>query len=147
MITNALGDQPLPVYGDGLNVRDWIHVGDHCRALERVRQAGAPGEIYNLGGESERTNLDVVGGILDCVGKPRSLIRHVTDRLGHDRRYAIDTASTRRRLGFAPTVSFEEGLAATVRWYVEHRAWWERVLSGEYREYFERMYRWRLGES
>ena len=140
MIANALRDQPLPVYGDGLNVRDWIHVEDHCAGLCAALERGQPGEVYNLGGSNERQNLDIVHGILDLLGKPRSLVRFVADRPGHDRRYAIDAAKARRELGWAPRRPFQDGLRATVAWYRENRGWWERILSGEYRGWYERNY-------
>jgi dTDP-glucose 4,6-dehydratase len=140
MIANALRDLPLPVYGDGLNVRDWIHVEDHCRGLLAALEAGRAGEVYNLGASSERQNLRIVEAVLDLLGKPRSLVRFVTDRAGHDRRYAIDAAKARRELGWAPRRTFEDALRDTVRWYVDHRGWWERVMSGEYRSYYEQQY-------
>ncbi len=140
MIANALRDEPLPVYGDGLNVRDWIHVEDHCRGLVAALERGAAGEVYNLGASCERRNLDLVHRILELLAKPRDLVRFVKDRPGHDRRYAIDAARARRELGWEPRRSFDEALADTVRWYREHRAWWEHVLSGEYRTYYERQY-------
>jgi dTDP-glucose 4,6-dehydratase len=140
MIANALRDQPLPVYGDGRNVRDWIHVSDHCAGLVAVLERGRAGQVYNLGGSSERRNLEVVHAVLDLLGKPRSLVRFVADRPGHDRRYAIDASKARRELGWEPSRRFEEGLASTVRWYVENRGWWERVMSGEYRSYYQRQY-------
>jgi len=140
MIANALRDQPLPVYGDGRNVRDWIHVSDHCAGLAAVLERGRAGQVYNLGGSSERRNLEVVHAVLDLLGKPRSLVRFVADRPGHDRRYAIDASKARRELGWGPSRRFEEGLASTVRWYVENRGWWERVMSGEYRSYYQRQY-------
>ena len=140
MIANALRDQPLPVYGDGLNVRDWIHVEDHCAGLCAALERGRPGEVYNLGGSNERENLDIVHGILDLLGKPRSLVRFVADRPGHDRRYAIDAGKARRELGWAPRRPFQDGLRATVAWYRENRGWWERILSGEYRGWYERNY-------
>ncbi|MGB9804824.1 dTDP-glucose 4,6-dehydratase [Desulfofundulus sp.] len=140
MITNALEDQPLPVYGDGLNVRDWLHVEDHCRALELVLFRGRPGEVYNIGGHGERTNLEVVRAILKLLGRPESLIRYVNDRPGHDRRYAIDPSKITRELGWRPRHTFEEGLAATVEWYRQNRPWWERVKSGEYKDYYTKMY-------
>ncbi|RKH12725.1 dTDP-glucose 4,6-dehydratase [Corallococcus sp. CA053C] len=133
MVVNALRNQPLPVYGDGQHVRDWLHVEDHCQGLLLALEKGRAGQVYNLGGGAERRNLDLVKGILTELGKPESLIQFVTDRLGHDRRYAIDPAKSREELGWAPTHGFEQGLADTVRWYVEHPEWWERVLSGEYR--------------
>jgi dTDP-glucose 4,6-dehydratase len=140
MIANALRDLPLPVYGDGMNVRDWIHVEDHCRGLLAAFERGAGGEVYNLGASSERHNIDIVRRVLALVGKPESLIRYVKDRPGHDRRYAIDSRKAQARLGWAPRHRFEEALAETVRWYVEHRGWWERIISGEYLEYYEKQY-------
>ncbi len=145
MITNALEDKPLPVYGDGANIRDWIHVEDHCRALLLVFLSGEPGEVYNIGGNAERTNIHVVEEILRILGKPRDLITFVKDRPGHDRRYAIDSTKIREKLGWKPSRDFEEGLEETVRWYVDHPSWWKRVKSGEYLEYYEKQYRDRLG--
>ncbi len=145
MIANALDDQPLPVYGDGLQVRDWLHVEDHCTAIWTVFEKAAPGTVYNIGGNSERTNLDVVQQILAALGKPESLIRRVADRPGHDRRYAMDARRIRRELGWEPARRFEEALPATIRWYVEHRPWWERIRSGAYREYYARQYGARSG--
>jgi dTDP-glucose 4,6-dehydratase len=139
-ITNALEDRTIPVYGDGLNIRDWIHVEDHCRALDIVLQQGKPGNAYNIGGNNERTNLDMVYRILDIMGKPHSLTTFVTDRPGHDRRYALDTTKISRELGFQPSVSFEEGLHSTVDWYVNNEPWWRNIKSGEYAEYYDRMY-------
>jgi dTDP-glucose 4,6-dehydratase len=147
MITNALGDLPLPVYGDGLNVRDWIHVEDHCRAVLDVLERGREGEVYNVGAENERPNIEIVRLILARLGKPESLIRFVEDRPGHDRRYAIDAQKIRSELGWAPRRTFEDGLAETLRWYADNRGWWERVLSGEYRAHYERWYGKRLGAS
>jgi dTDP-glucose 4,6-dehydratase len=140
MISNALEDKELPIYGDGLNIRDWIHVTDHCRGLERVLLHGREGEVYNIGGQSERTNLSVAHAILDCLGKPHSLIRFVADRPGHDRRYAIDFSKIEKELGWRPTVSFEEGVRLTTEWYQNHRAWWKKIKTGEYRAYYKRMY-------
>ena len=140
MIANALRDLPLPVYGDGMNVRDWIHVEDHCLGLLAALEHGRSGEVYNFGAASERHNIQIVKGVLDHLTKPHSLIQYVKDRPGHDRRYAIDAAKARRELGWAPRWRFEEGLAATVRWYQEHRPWWERIISGEYRQYYQRQY-------
>jgi len=133
MITRALADQPLPVYGDGRNVRDWLFVTDHAAALWQVLSRGQLGEVYNIGGEAERKNLDVICRLLALLGKPETLIRMVPDRLGHDRRYAMNTAKMRAELGWRPKLGFEEGLGATVTWYVEHREWWKRVLSEAYR--------------
>jgi dTDP-glucose 4,6-dehydratase len=140
MISNAMEDKELPMYGDGLNIRDWIHVTDHCRGLERVLLHGKEGEVYNMGGQSERTNLSVAYTILDCLGKPHSLIRFVADRPGHDRRYAIDFSKIGKELGWRPTVSFEEGVRLTIEWYQNHRAWWKKIKTGEYRAYYKRMY-------
>ena len=140
MISNALEDREVPVYGDGLNVRDWIYVEDHCRALDEVLHQGQEGEVYNVGGRSERTNLSVVQTILDHLGKPHSLIRFVKDRPGHDRRYAIDFSKIERDLRWRPQVSFEEGIRLTVEWYQEHRPWWRKIKSGEYMNYYKRMY-------
>ena len=132
-ITNALADIPLPVYGDGRQVRDWIHAIDHCHGIDAVLRRGRPGVVYNFGGRSERFNLDVTRAVLKLTGKPESLIRHVTDRPGHDRRYAVDCSRAEAELGWRPTVPFEEGLAATVDWYRTHTDWVERVRSGAYR--------------
>jgi dTDP-glucose 4,6-dehydratase len=133
-ITNAMADIPVPVYGDGKQVRDWIHVLDHCRGIDAVLRKGKAGEVYNLGGLSERYNIDVTRAILAACGKTDSLIKYVTDRLGHDRRYAIDCSKSEAELGWRPTVSFEEGLASTVAWYKTNSTWIERVRSGAYRE-------------
>jgi dTDP-glucose 4,6-dehydratase len=139
-ITNLQRDEPVPVYGDGLNVRDWIHVRDHCAAIDRVWRAGRPGEVYNIGGRCEKTNLELTYALLDVMGKPRSLIRYVKDRPGHDRRYAIDCSKIEGELGWRPQVRFEEGLRETVRWYAEHAEWVARIRSGEYLKYYERQY-------
>jgi dTDP-glucose 4,6-dehydratase len=140
-ITNALEDRSLPVYGSGHNVRDWIHVEDHCVALLSVlRLRDADGEVFNVAGRTERSILDIAAFLLDELGKPRSLIEHVKDRLGHDRRYAIDDTKLRARTGWAPAVDFDAGLRATIRWYVETRGWWEEIRSGAFREYYEKMY-------
>jgi len=139
-ITNALEDIPLPVYGDGLYIRDWIHVIDHCRALDLVLHRGKPGEIYNIGGGSERTNLEITKLILKHLEKPESLITHVKDRPGHDRRYAIDCSKLKRELGFETSMTLEDGLKQTMDWYIQNRSWWEKVRSGEYREYYHRHY-------
>lgn len=130
MITNALEDKPLPVYGDGQNIRDWLFVEDNCRAIALVVEKGKPGEIYNIGGGEEKRNIDVVKAILRILGKPEGLITFVKDRPGHDRRYALDTGKIRREMGWQPTVSFEEGLTQTVKWYFENRSWWERNRAG-----------------
>ena len=140
MIANALEGRKLPVYGDGLQVRDWIHVEDHCRALLAALENGKPGEVYNVGSDNEWPNLRIVTRLLEILGKPLDLIEHVKDRPGHDRRYAIDAAKARAELGWAPRIAFSDGLAATVEWYVQNRGWWERVRTGEYRTYYERNY-------
>lgn len=139
-ITNLERDEPVPVYGDGLNVRDWIHVRDHCTAVERVWRAGKPGEVYNIGGRCERTNLEITHLLLEIMGKPLSLIRFVKDRPGHDRRYAIDCSKIEHELGWRPSVSFEDGLRDTVRWYAAHRDWVAKIRSGEYLTYYKRQY-------
>src|SRR5689334_11989464 len=140
MIAQASSDQSLPVYGKGENVRDWIHVEDHCRAIDTVLHKGHEGEVYNIGGNSERRNLEVVKMILSLVGKPESLIKYVTDRPGHDLRYAIDSSKMKQQLGWEPRWTFTDGLAATVRWYQENAAWVEETRSGAYRDYFDRHY-------
>jgi dTDP-glucose 4,6-dehydratase len=140
MIANALNGKPLPVYGDGSNVRDWIHVLDHCAAIDAVLHKGVMGEVYNIGGNSEKRNLDVVKTILKALGKPESLISFVKDRLGHDWRYAIDAGKISRELGWEPRHTFEAGIAQTILWYRENEGWWQRILSGEYKEYYRKMY-------
>jgi dTDP-glucose 4,6-dehydratase len=140
MIANALEGKKLPVYGDGLQIRDWIHVEDHCRALLAALTDGRPGEVYNLGSDNEWPNLRIVERLLEILGKGSELVEHVKDRPGHDRRYAIDASKARAGLGWAPRVGFDEGLEATVRWYVQHRDWWERIRTGAYRTYYERNY-------
>ena len=140
MIINALNDRPLPVYGEGINVRDWLYVEDHCRAIDLIVRRGVPGEVYNIGGHNEMRNIDIVKMICREVGKPESLITFVTDRKGHDLRYAIDPAKIHAELGWLPETKFEDGLKKTVRWYLENRSWWETIVSGEYREYYEKMY-------
>jgi dTDP-glucose 4,6-dehydratase len=139
-VSNLLRDEPVPVYGDGLQVRDWVHVRDHCAAVHRVWQAGRPGTVYNVGGRCEKTNLELTHALLDLLGKPRSLIRPVKDRPGHDRRYAIDCSRIERELSWRPTVPFERGLRETVEWYRRNAEWVENVRSGEYRKYYERQY-------
>lgn len=145
MIHNALQDKPLPVYGDGLNVRDWLYVEDHCRALDLVLRQGRDGEVYNIGGHNERNNLQVVRTILAELNKPESLIRFVADRPGHDRRYAIDASKIRKELGWTPQYDYESGIRATIRWYRDHTEWMERVISGDYRQYIAKQYGDRLG--
>jgi dTDP-glucose 4,6-dehydratase len=142
-VTNALDGEPLPVYGDGRQVRDWLFVEDHCSGIELVLREGRPGEIYNVGGGDERENLEVIDRIVELAGADRSLIRHVEDRPGHDRRYSLDTTKL-RRLGWAPRKRFEDGLRDTVEWYRDNRDWWEPLKSGEYRAYYEQQYGARL---
>lgn len=139
-ITNLLRDEPVPVYGDGLQVRDWIHVRDHCAGIYRVWKAGRPGEVYNIGGRSERTNLELTHLLLDLLGKPRTLIKHVTDRPGHDRRYAIDCSKMERELGWQPSVKFEDGLRETIAWYQANTRWVEQVRNKEYLQYYQKQY-------
>ncbi len=140
IITRALDDQSLPVYGTGANVRDWLYVEDHCEAIDLILQKGRVGEIYNIGGHNERTNLQVVQAVLRELGKPESLISYVTDRPGHDRRYAINPAKIEAELGWRPTYRFEEGIKVTVQWYLAHKDWWQTILSGDYQNYYEKMY-------
>ncbi len=140
MIANALNDKPMPVYGEGLNVRDWLYVEDHCRAIDLVIHKGRVGEVYNIGGHNEMRNIDIVKMICRELNKPESLIVHVEDRKGHDMRYAIDPAKIHRELGWLPETKFEDGIKKTIKWYLENRKWWETILSGEYRNYYERMY-------
>jgi len=144
MIVNALHDEPLPVYGDGGNVRDWLNVVDHCQALLLALEKGRAGEIYNIGGGAEMKNIDIVKRILALLSKPEKLIRFVKDRPGHDRRYAIDASKAKAELGWSPAHTFEQGLEETVRWYVDNRSWWQNVISGAYRQYYEKQYRARL---
>ncbi|MBK7865289.1 MAG: dTDP-glucose 4,6-dehydratase [Archangiaceae bacterium] len=147
MVVNCLHDKPLPVYGDGAQIRDWLHVEDHCSALLLALERGKKGQTYNIGGGAERKNIDIVKGILKRTGKPETLIKYVQDRPGHDRRYAIDPTKTKRELGWAPAHTFEQGLDDTVTWYLENRTWWERVTSGAYRQYFDSQYKQRLSSA
>lgn len=140
MIHNALSDKELPVYGDGLQVRDWLYVYDHCTAVWKVLEQAPPGEIYNVGGCNEKTNLEVVEIILSRLGKPKSLIRHVKDRPGHDRRYAIDAAKIMSEMGWKPSVTFEQGISQAIDWYLDNPQWLANVVSGQYQQYYERMY-------
>jgi dTDP-glucose 4,6-dehydratase len=144
MISNALEGEPLPVYGDGMNVRDWIYVEDHCRAIDLIMREGREGEVYNIGANNEVPNIEIVQIILKQLGKPESLIKFVEDRPGHDRRYAIDSTKLRNELGWNTTYSFGEALDLTIRWYLENQAWWKQIKSGEYLKYYERMYGHRL---
>jgi dTDP-glucose 4,6-dehydratase len=140
MISNALEDKPLPVYGKGDNVRDWLHVKDHCSAIDLVIHEGKPGEVYNIGGHNERKNIEIVELILEQLGKPKSLIKYVADRLGHDKRYAIDPTKIMNKLGWKPQYTFDTGILETIQWYVEHQDWWKRIKSGEYLAYYSRQY-------
>ena len=140
MITRALNDQSLPVYGKGENIRDWLYVEDHCAAIDLVMRKGREGEVYNVGGHNEHTNLEVVKTVLRELGKPESLITFVTDRPGHDRRYAIDPGKIHAELGWLPRTSFDDGIRQTVRWYLDNRSWWEHILAGEYQHYYQTMY-------
>ncbi len=143
-ISNALKDEALPVYGKGNNVRDWIHVLDHCRGIDAALRNGEPGEVYNFGGNSELQNLELTFKLLDAIGKPRTLIRHVADRAGHDFRYAIDTTRVEHELGWKPQIDFETGLRSTIDWYLANKDWAERIQSGQYRDYYETQYGKRL---
>ena len=140
MIHNARQDKPLPVYGDGMQIRDWLHVKDHCSAIATVLEKGKTGEVYNIGGNNEKANIEIVRLILEALGKPESLITYVQDRPGHDRRYAIDNTKITRELGWAPAYTFEEGIKETIRWYLDHPGWVERVTSGAYQRYYQEMY-------
>ena len=144
MIANALNDKPLPVYGKGENVRDWLYVEDHCKAIDLIIHKGRVGEVYNVGGHNERTNLEVVKTILKALDKPESLIRYVKDRPGHDRRYAIDPTKIETELGWKPKYNFDTGIRQTIDWYLNNQDWWKHILSGEYSQYFEKMYGDRL---
>lgn len=141
MIANCLNDKPLPVYGEGLNVRDWLYVEDHCRAIDLIIHKGEIGEVYNVGGHNEMKNIDIVRLICDYLGKPYSLITHVTDRKGHDMRYAIDPTKIYSELGWLPETKFADGIKKTIDWYLNNREWWETIISGEYRNYYEKMYK------
>lgn len=140
MIVNALEDKPLPVYGEGLNVRDWLYVEDHCVAIDLILEQGKPGQTYNIGGHNEKRNIDIVRIILAALSKPESLITYVTDRKGHDMRYAIDPTLIHRELGWLPETKFEDGIQKTIQWYLDNRNWWENIINGEYQNYYERMY-------
>ena len=140
MIINALHDKPLPVYGDGLNVRDWLYVEDHCRAIDLILQKGRVGEVYNVGGHNEMRNIDIVKLICKELGKPERLITYVKDRKGHDRRYAIDPTKIHNELGWLPETKFADGIKKTIKWYLENQEWWENIVNGEYQKYYEKMY-------
>ena len=140
MIINALSEKSLPVYGEGLNVRDWLFVKDHCKAIDMIVENGRIGEVYNIGGHNERTNIDVVRNIIKLLDKDESLIRYVKDRPGHDLRYAIDPTKIKNELGWEPETTFEEGIQLTVKWYLANKKWWENIISGDYMEYYDKMY-------
>ena len=140
MIIHALDGEPLPVYGDGLNVRDWLYVEDHCKAIDLILRKGRVGEVYNVGGHNEMRNIDIVKLICQELGKPESLIAHVTDRKGHDRRYAIDPTKIHQELGWLPETTFAVGIKKTIDWYLSHKSWWQDIVSGEYQNYYQKMY-------
>ncbi len=140
MIANALADKSLPVYGEGKNVRDWLYVEDHCKAIDLIVRKGRVGEVYNVGGHNEKANIDIVKMILQLLDKPESLITYVTDRKGHDLRYAIDPTKIREELGWEPETMFADGIKKTVQWYLDNKPWWENIISGEYMEYYKKMY-------
>ncbi|WP_339788635.1 dTDP-glucose 4,6-dehydratase [Paenibacillus sp. FSL R7-0313] len=146
MISRALNDEALPVYGDGLNIRDWLYVEDHCSAIDLVIHKGRNGEVYNIGGNNERTNVHIVKTILEQLGKPESLIKYVQDRLGHDRRYGIDPTKTMSELGWKPKYTFETGIKETIQWYLDNKEWWTRIQSGVYQQYYTKQYGSRLGD-
>ncbi len=147
MISRALNDQALPIYGDGLNIRDWLYVEDHCSAIDLVIHNGRVGEVYNIGGNNERTNLHIVKTILAELNKPESLITYVQDRPGHDRRYGIDPTKITQELGWKPKHNFETGIKETIQWYLNNKEWWTRIQSGEYQDYYAKQYGERLGDS
>lgn len=140
MINNCLHDKPLPVYGDGMQVRDWLHVSDHCEAIDAVLHSGVNGEVYNIGGNNERANIEIVKLILKTVGKSETLITHVKDRPGHDRRYAIDNTKITTQLGWHPKYTFDDGMAETIKWYLDNRVWTEKIVDGSYMDYYKKMY-------
>ncbi len=140
MIANALAEKPLPVYGEGLNIRDWLYVEDHCSAIDLIIHNGKVGEVYNIGGHNEKANIDVVKIIIKELGKSEDLITYVTDRKGHDMRYAIDPAKIHRELGWLPATKFDDGIKKTIKWYLDNKPWWENIISGEYKEYYKKMY-------
>ena len=144
MISRALNDEKLPVYGEGKNVRDWLYVEDHCRAIDMIVRNGRDGEVYNIGGHEEKANIDIVKLILKKLGKPETLIEFVKDRPGHDLRYAMNPGKIEKELGWKPSVTFDEGLDKTINWYLSNKSWWEHIISGEYKNYFDKMYGYRL---
>ena len=141
MIANALADKELPVYGKGENVRDWLYVEDHCSAIDLIIHKGKVGEVYNIGGHNEKTNLEVVKIILQELGKSEDLIKYVTDRPGHDMRYAIDPTKIHKELGWLPATKFNDGIKKTIKWYLDNKAWWQNILNGQYQEYYEKHYK------
>ena len=147
MIINCLHDKPLPVYGQGLNIRDWLYVEDHCKAVDLIVRQGRIGEVYNVGGHNEMRNIDIVKLIVHALGKSEELITYVTDRKGHDLRYAIDPTKIHEELGWLPETRFEDGIQKTIRWYLDHPAWWEEIISGDYRNYYRNMYGKRLDDA
>ncbi len=140
MITNAFNDKPLPVYGEGVNIRDWLYVDDHSRAIDLILHEGSVGEVYNIGGHNEKSNINIVRIICDALDKPYSLITYVTDRKGHDMRYAIDPTKIHNELGWLPTTKFKDGIGLTIKWYLNNHEWWETIISGEYQDYYKKMY-------
>ena len=140
MIINALHDKPLPVYGDGKNVRDWLYVEDHCKAIDLIIHGDCVGEVYNVGGHNEKSNIEIVKLILKELGKPESLITYVADRKGHDMRYAIDPTKIHSELGWLPETKFADGIQKTIDWYLKNEDWWQPIISGEYQNYYEQMY-------
>ena len=140
MMMNAQEDKPLPVYGDGKNVRDWLYVEDHCKAIDLIIHKGTVGETYNIGGHNEMANIDIVKLILKELGKPESLITYVQDRKGHDRRYAIDPAKIHRELGWLPETKFADGIKKTIRWYLNNKSWWQNIVNGAYQNYYKKIY-------
>ena len=140
MIANALDNKPLPVYGEGLNVRDWLYVDDHCKAIDLILHKGKVGEVYNIGGHNEMRNIDIVRLICKKLGKSEELITYVQDRKGHDLRYAIDPAKIHSELGWLPETRFEEGISKTIDWYLDNRSWWQEIISGDYQQYYQKMY-------
>ena len=140
MIANALNNKQLPVYGKGENVRDWLYVEDHCRAIDMIIHKGRVGEVYNIGGHNERTNLEVVKTIIKELGKSEDLIKYVTDRPGHDMRYAIDPTKIKNELGWEPLTLFDEGIKKTIKWYLDNKEWWTNIINGEYKNYYKKMY-------
>lgn len=147
MIINAINNKSLPVYGDGLNVRDWLHVEDHCCAIDYVLHKGIDGEVYNVGGNNEKTNIQIVKTILAELGKSDDLIQFVKDRPGHDRRYAIDASKITKELGWTPKYNFESGIKETIQWYLQNQVWWERIINGQYQKYYEKQYAMRISGS